>query len=180
MTQDCLHRLARDVKTKKTPRVVPFALRPINAVRIRKFGGSTRADRYAERGRKVPRSPSNSWTRGCSPGGVPAGRTWRTANLRAKILDFGGFDSCRILMLRGGIPRPIGNFPGKFESTNLSRDNLSRQIGCAVAVECGPAAAASRTIDGRGGFSAAPSACPRNGRTALSSMIIISYTSISL
>ena len=34
-----------------------------------------------------------------------------TANLRAKIMDFRGFDSCIILMLRGGIPRPIGNFP---------------------------------------------------------------------
>ena len=34
-----------------------------------------------------------------------------TANLQPKILDFRGFDSSRILTLRGGIPRPIGNFP---------------------------------------------------------------------
>ena len=34
-----------------------------------------------------------------------------TANLCTKILDFRGFDSSIILMLRGGIPRPIGNFP---------------------------------------------------------------------
>ena len=50
-----------------------------------------------------------------------------TANLRTKILDFGGFDSCMILILRGGIPRPM--FPGNHESTNLSRDNVTREIG---------------------------------------------------
>ena len=33
-----------------------------------------------------------------------------TPNLRTKILDFRGFDSSRILIVRGGIPRPIGNF----------------------------------------------------------------------
>ena len=32
-----------------------------------------------------------------------------TANLRTKILDFRGFDARRILIVRGGIPRPIGN-----------------------------------------------------------------------
>ena len=32
-------------------------------------------------------------------------------NLRAKILDFRRFDSSRILISRGGVPRPIGNFP---------------------------------------------------------------------
>ena len=51
------------------------------------------------------------------------------ANLRTKILDFRGFDSSRILTLRGRITRPIGNFPGKIESRNLSRDNISREIG---------------------------------------------------
>ena len=34
-----------------------------------------------------------------------------TANLPANIVDFGGFDSSIILILRGGIPRPIGDFP---------------------------------------------------------------------
>ena len=33
------------------------------------------------------------------------------ADLRAKILAFGGFDSSIILISRGGIPRAIGNFP---------------------------------------------------------------------
>ena len=34
-----------------------------------------------------------------------------SANLRTKILNFRGFDSSIILILRDGIPRPIGNFP---------------------------------------------------------------------
>ena len=32
-------------------------------------------------------------------------------NLPISIVDFRGFDSSRILNLRGGILRPIGNFP---------------------------------------------------------------------
>ena len=47
-----------------------------------------------------------------------------TANLGTKIPDFIGFDSSSILISRGGIPRPIRELPGKFESTNLSKDNL--------------------------------------------------------
>ena len=34
-----------------------------------------------------------------------------TANLRTKILDFRGFDSSRILILRGRIFMSMGNFP---------------------------------------------------------------------
>ena len=34
-----------------------------------------------------------------------------TANLRTSIMEFRGFDSSIILILRGGIPRPIGNVP---------------------------------------------------------------------
>ena len=44
-----------------------------------------------------------------------------------KILDFRGFDSSRSLLPRGGMPRPLGDFPEMFESRNLSRDNLSRK-----------------------------------------------------
>ena len=44
-------------------------------------------------------------------------------NLRAKILDFRCFDSSRVSIVRGGILTP------KFESTSLSRDILSREIG---------------------------------------------------
>ena len=35
----------------------------------------------------------------------------RAANLRTKILDFRGFDSSRILILRSGIPMSRGDFP---------------------------------------------------------------------
>ena len=49
-----------------------------------------------------------------------------TADLRTKIIDFRGFDSSIILSLMGGIPRT-------FESINLSRDNISREIGHTVA-----------------------------------------------
>ena len=57
-----------------------------------------------------------------------------SANFRTKILDLRGFDSNIILILRGGIIMSIGQYPGMFESTNLSkdhlsRDNLSREIG---------------------------------------------------
>ena len=76
-----------------------------------------------------------------SPRGDPphpgwgAGRTLRrplsrhAPNLPTKILDFRGFDSSIILDLRGGILMSIGEFPGNLESMNLSRDNLSREIG---------------------------------------------------
>ena len=49
------------------------------------------------------------------------------ANLRTKILDFGRFDSSRILILRGGMLACYGESPAESESTHLSRDtNLSR------------------------------------------------------
>ena len=60
-----------------------------------------------------------------------------TANLRAKILDFGGFDSSGVLNSRGGILMSIGKeFPGNYESTNPSRDDLSRKIGCILIPLC--------------------------------------------
>ena len=43
------------------------------------------------------------------------------------MVDFRGFDSSTILIERGGILRP--GFPRKFESSNVSRDNVSREIG---------------------------------------------------
>ena len=52
-----------------------------------------------------------------------------TANLRTKILDFRGFDSSIILVLRGWNSQAHGEFLGWFESSNLSRDNLSWEIG---------------------------------------------------
>ena len=35
---------------------------------------------------------------------------WATVNPRTKNLDFRGDDSSRLLILRGGIPRPSGSF----------------------------------------------------------------------
>ena len=60
-----------------------------------------------------------------------ASRVNQTSHKISPNLDYGfqRVDSSRVLLLRGGIPRPIGEFPGKFESSKLSRDNLSREIG---------------------------------------------------
>ena len=44
-------------------------------------------------------------------------------------MDFRGLDSSIVLILRGGILISVGDSPEKFESTNLSRDNLSRETG---------------------------------------------------
>ena len=42
-------------------------------------------------------------------------------HLRTKVLDFRGFDSSRIFILRGGIPRPIGSFPESLSQGILVR-----------------------------------------------------------
>ena len=52
-----------------------------------------------------------------------------TANLRTKTLDFKGFDSSRIWILRGWNSHVHREFPGKLESSNLNREILSRKIG---------------------------------------------------
>ena len=51
-----------------------------------------------------------------------------TPNLPTNIVDCRGFDSSIILILRVGILMSTG-FPGKFESSNVSRGNVSREIG---------------------------------------------------
>ena len=54
----------------------------------------------------------------------------RTANTPTNIVDFRGFDSSVILILRGGIPRFIGNFRESLSQAMLViRDNVSREIG---------------------------------------------------
>ena len=60
-----------------------------------------------------PRRPRRRRSRRArtSAGGSTAASEPRTANLRAKIMDFRGLDSSIILILGGGIPRPVGNFP---------------------------------------------------------------------
>ena len=52
-----------------------------------------------------------------------------TANLRTKILDFREFDSSIILILRGGIPRPIGNFPESLSQAILVGIILVGRLG---------------------------------------------------
>ena len=52
-----------------------------------------------------------------------------TANLRTEILDSRGFDSSRILTFKGWNSHVHREFTGSFESTNLCRDNLSRETG---------------------------------------------------
>ena len=50
-----------------------------------------------------------------------------------KILEFRGFDSSKILVeKRWSVQAHRREFPGKFELSNLSRDNLSREIGVFV------------------------------------------------
>ena len=60
-------------------------------------------------GRRNPMVPSYSLTPLHSS--VFPNASLSTANLRTKILDFKVSDSSRILIWRGGIPRPIGNYP---------------------------------------------------------------------
>ena len=58
---------------------------------------------------------SSMCTRGPSP----------TANLRTKILDLLKHN----LNLKGWNSQAYRGFPGKFDSSNVSRDNVSREIG---------------------------------------------------
>ena len=44
------------------------------------------------------------------------------------MLDFGGLDSSTILIFEGWNARVHRELPGRFESANLSRDTLSREI----------------------------------------------------
>ena len=52
-----------------------------------------------------------------------------TANLRTKILDFRGFDSSRILILRGGTLMSIGNFPESLSQAILVERFLIGRFG---------------------------------------------------
>ena len=52
-----------------------------------------------------------------------------TANLLTKIQDFRGFDSSIIVDIEGLDSHVHWEIPTKFESTNLSRDDLSRETG---------------------------------------------------
>ena len=52
-----------------------------------------------------------------------------TANLRTKIIDFRRFDSSIILILRGGIPRPIGNLLESLSQAILAGRVLVGRLG---------------------------------------------------
>ena len=55
-----------------------------------------------------------------------------TANVRTKILDFRGFESSRILILRGGILMSIGNSPESLSQRILVGRFLVRRLGVEV------------------------------------------------
>ena len=55
----------------------------------------------------------------------------RTADLWTKILDFSGFDSSRVLSVRGGILLPIGDFPESLSQAILVGIILVGRLGVA-------------------------------------------------
>ena len=63
-----------------------------------------------------------------------------TAGLRTKVLDFGGFDSNRILISRDGIPRPIRNFPDFMSQAILVGVVLVGRLGVLGGREAPPVA----------------------------------------
>ena len=50
-------------------------------------------------------------------------------NLPTNIMDFRGFDSSVILILRGRIPRLVGNFPESLSQAMLIGCNVARESG---------------------------------------------------
>ena len=75
--------------------------------------------------------------RGSFTGAIAKGNSLRghfcaclsTANLRTKIMDFRGFDPSMILIFRGGIRRPIGNFLEILSQRLLVGINLVGRLG---------------------------------------------------
>ena len=52
-----------------------------------------------------------------------------TSNLPTNIVDFRGFDSSIILISRGGISRPVGNFPESLSRAMLVGTMLLGRLG---------------------------------------------------
>ena len=50
-------------------------------------------------------------------------------HIHTNIVDFKRFDSSMILMFKGRNSQAHREFPGKFESSNVSRGNISGEIG---------------------------------------------------
>ena len=78
-----------------------------------------------------------------------------TPNLPTNIVDFKGFDSSIIWILRGGIPRPIGDFPESLGQAMLvgimsvGRLGVARVSGSRGRVRCGGVGSGSGKL-GRG------------------------------
>ena len=64
------------------------------------------------------------------------GSAFSTANLRTTILDFRGFDSSRILILRGGIPMPTGIFLDISSQLNLVEVIMVRRLDVRTHLFC--------------------------------------------
>ena len=56
------------------------------------------------------------------------------ANLPTTIMDFRGSDSSTILIIRGGIPRPMGNFPESVSQAVSVGVMLVRRLGVPVMI----------------------------------------------
>ena len=63
---------------------------------------------------------------------VTSSASYNTANLPTNIVDFGGFDSSIILIQRGGIPRPLGDFPESSSQAML----VGIMLGGGLGVQC--------------------------------------------
>ena len=75
-----------------------------------------------------------------------------TANLRTKILDFRGFGSGGILISRGGILMPMGDFPRSLESTTSQFAGRPHALSCR---------ASSASREGLRGLAPPPLSAPR-------------------
>ena len=91
-------------------------------------------------------------------GGRDAEAEASTPNLPTNIVDFGGFDSSIILILRGGILMSIGDFPESLSQAMLVgtmylgrlgvREYLSTGYGLRFSTEAGPTAPVPRDCTG--------------------------------
>ena len=95
----------------------------------------------------------------------------RTPNLRTETLDFRGFDSIRILSLRGGVLMSIGDFPETLSQEILAGRILVGRLGVAPSSR-----QLSMQTSARTGFNYILSSCLSFLPCFGSSMIILNYT----
>ena len=77
---------------------------------------------------KVPQAAQDINHIRCGPSHRPTVNVY-TADPSTNIVDFRGFDSSIILIQRGGIPRPIGNFPESLSQAILVGIMLVGRLG---------------------------------------------------